>query len=78
MANISVDRISINVPRSRERGERLIRDIANGLANASLSRGSPDDVSSLDLNLRGAPNESDDALADRIVAELIRQLDRIA
>jgi hypothetical protein len=79
MDDISIARLSLDLPGfTAQRGERLARKIANGLEDVSLSRGPPADVSSLDISLRLAPDESDDALADRIVAELIRQLDRIA
>jgi hypothetical protein len=80
MADIGIDRLSLNLPGlSAQRGERIARKIADDLADAWQSLGSRTaDVSSLDLRLHGAPNETDDALANRILAELIRQLDRIA
>jgi hypothetical protein len=78
MADISIDRLSLNMPGSAQRGEYLARKIAEGLADPALSGGMPADVSSLNISLHRAPDESDDALADHIVAEIIRQLDRIA
>jgi hypothetical protein len=78
MADISIDRLSLNMPGSAQRGEHLARKIADGLADPALSRGMPADVSGLNISLRGAPNENDDALAGRIIAEIIRQLDRTA
>ncbi len=78
MADISIDRLSLNMPESAQRGEYLARKIADGLGGPALSRGMPADVSSLNISLQLAPDESDNALADRIVAEIVRQLDRIA
>jgi hypothetical protein len=78
MADISIDRLSLNMPESAQRGERLARKIADGLADPALRRGMPAGVSSLNISLHRAPDETDDALAGRIVAEIIQQLDRIA
>jgi hypothetical protein len=79
MADISIDRLSLTVPGfSAPRSERLVRQIVDGLADASLSPGPPADVSALTLSLCGVSTESDDALVGRIVAELIRQLDSIS
>ena len=78
MADISIERMTLRLPASAERGERLMRKVADGLAGISLSRGYRAEIPGLDVSLRRAPNESDDALAGRIVAELMRQLDRVA
>ncbi len=78
MTDINIERLSLNLPGwTAQRGERLARKLADGLARTGPSPGAPLDVSSLNINLRGMQNESDDALADHIVAEIIRQLDRI-
>jgi hypothetical protein len=78
MADISIDRLSINAPGTSQRGERLARLIADGLAAASPQDGSSLALSSLKTSLPWRGNESDEALADRIVAELLLRLDTTA
>lgn len=78
MANISIERLSLDMSGSAQRGERLARKIADGLADPALPRAKPAGVSSLNISLHRAPGESDDALAGRIVAGIVRQLDRTA
>ncbi len=78
MADISIGRLSINAPGTPQRGERLARLIADGLAVASLGAGASREASDFTMSLRGLANESDEALAERLVAELIARLDRSA
>ncbi|HTO79060.1 MAG TPA: hypothetical protein VMJ31_04715 [Methylocystis sp.] len=78
MADISIGRLSINVPATPQRGEKLARLIADGLAAASLGASGSREVSDLTMSLRGLANESDEALAERLVAELVARLDRSA
>jgi len=77
MSEWQIDRLSLSLAGgSAPRGERLARKIAERLADAPLAREGV--VPGLSVNLRGAPDESDEALAGRIVAEIIQQLNRIA
>jgi hypothetical protein len=79
MAHVSIDRIDIDLPGfSAQRGERIARLIAEGLAGCASFRTTPAAVSDLDVQLVGMLGESDEALARRIVAGIIRQLDRAA
>jgi len=79
MAEIHIERLSLDVPGlSAQRGERLARRIADGLAAAALGRGGAGAIPGLSISLRGAPGESDEALAGRIVAEIIQQFNQIA
>jgi hypothetical protein len=79
MADIQIDRLSLNLTGSTApRGETLARKIADGLADASLTPSAQSAIPCLSVNLRGAPGESDEALAGRIVAEILQQLNRIA
>jgi hypothetical protein len=79
MAYISIDQIDFSLPGvTAQRSEGIARKIADGLAASAGSLTIPATVPLLDINLVGTLDESDEALARRIVAEIVLQLDRIA
>jgi hypothetical protein len=79
MAALKIDRMSLKLPgMSARHGQQLAQDVAGCLAAAPLSSDGGSEVAALDLRVRRAAGESGDALARRIAAEIIRQLDRTA
>ncbi len=78
MAGVSIGRLSLHISAPAMPSEVLVHKITNGLVQARLSRYYPRNCCALELWLAGRPNESDEALANRIVAGLIRQLDLIS
>ena len=79
MAEISIDRMSLRFPAmSPQRGERMARKVADGLADSSLSSRASAALANVDLHLPGSSDDSDDVLASRIAAEIIRHLERIS
>jgi len=76
MAELQIDRLSLSLPSSSpERGERLARRIADGLAGWVSDSGSSVEINGLDLNLLGTDDEDDEILAGRIVTALLQLLD---
>jgi hypothetical protein len=77
MAGFNIERMSLRVPGlSPSRGEGLAQEIAGRLAGASLPAGARGEIAALEVRLPGVAGESDDALAARVTAEIVRQASR--
>ena len=77
MGQISIDRLTLQVPGfSDAEGRRLALAVANGLAAAALPDGAGD-VSTLQMDLTASPGVASDRLAGQIVAEILRQVERL-
>jgi hypothetical protein len=78
MTEVSIDRLTLQVPGfSEAEGRRLALAVADGLAAAGLP-GGDGDVSTLRVNLTANAEASPDRLAGKIVSEILRQLQRLA
>ena len=79
MANISIDRLSITLTdRSSGDGERLARLIAQKLTAASFSAQASGQRDSVNVAVQGANGSELDQLAEKVVDDLVRQLNRSA
>ena len=77
MAEISIDRMSVSLSSmSSGDSERLARLIAEKLVAASSSVAASGRHESVNVNLPGANGLGVDRLAEQIVDELVRQLNR--
>jgi hypothetical protein len=77
MADIRIDRLALQAPGlTAADGRRLAFRVADGLAAAGAAGGGRE-VSALRLDLTAAPGAGVDALAEQIVAEVLRQLRRL-
>jgi hypothetical protein len=77
MNDIAIDRLTLHVPGlSKAEGQRLALQIANGLG-AAADAGGDRDVASLRLDLVAMPNAGSDELARMVIAELVRQVQRL-
>jgi hypothetical protein len=77
MPDLTIERLSLHLSGLSERdGQHLVRLIADGLAQVSVSGGEDHDA------IKSAVTASQDVgmreISDRIVADIVRQLDRSA
>jgi hypothetical protein len=74
MSEVRIDRLSLQVPGlSPAEGQRLALRVANGIATAGAGGGGRD-IPDVRLDLTAAPGAGVDALAEQIVAEVLRQV----
>jgi len=79
MAELDIGALHLVLPGfTAPRSDALARAIARGLQDADALAGSERMVPELNLLLAGVAGESDEALAARIVRDIIGQLGRIA
>jgi hypothetical protein len=77
MANVSIDRLTLQVPGfSESDGKRLALAVAEALEAASLGR-ETGEVSTLRVDLSAGTGAQPNVLARRIVAEIARQVQRL-
>ena len=77
MAEISIDRLSVTLSgRSSSDGERLARLIAQRLAAASPGLRSSGPRDSVNVEVPGTNGQDLDQLAEQVVDDLVRQLNR--
>jgi len=76
MAQINIDRLVLEVPRMTEAGaQSLALAIANRLGTATLP-GASENVTMMRVDLAANFQAEHDQLADEIVSEILRQLQR--
>jgi hypothetical protein len=74
MTSINIDRLTLKLSGlSPQQGQHLARLITAGLASQEVSSYSRD-TPAMQLNITAQPNANIDWLADRIVSEVLRQL----
>jgi hypothetical protein len=77
MNDISIERLTLHVEGlSESEGRRLALQIASGLG-ATAAAGGGRDIASLRLGLVARPNAGSDELARQVIAELVRQVQRL-
>jgi hypothetical protein len=77
MAELFIDRLTLQVPGfSESEAQRLAWAIADGLAAADWRDGIGD-VSELRVDLTASADAKPNKLADQIVSEILRQLQRV-
>ena len=75
MSDLTIERLCLHLSGlSEEEGERLARLIADGLANVSMPGAENRDV--MKAVVTASPGADMQELSDRIVADLVRQIDR--
>jgi hypothetical protein len=75
MPDLTIERLSLHLSGlSESEGHRLARLIADGLAQVSISGGENRDVMSAAIT--ASPGVDMQELSERIVADVVRQLDR--
>ena len=77
MAEIIIDRLSLKLSALSERdGEYLARRIADALGAAAVALEGSRHLDAMQVNVTAEPGTPMDTLSQRIVAEMLRQLDR--
>jgi hypothetical protein len=77
MSEVRIDRLILQVPGlTPSEGKRLALQVAAGIATARAAGGGRD-IPALRLDLTAAPGGSVDALAEQLVAEIRRQIQRL-
>ena len=77
--DIHIDRLSLHAPGvAGPDAERLARQVANGLAGAAGSWPGPRYVESIQANLTSGRGTVTEELSARIVAEILRRVNRTA
>jgi hypothetical protein len=77
MAELSIDRLTLKLPDfSEHEARRLASLVAEGLAGAPRPAGPSRSVERLPVEVTGSRDESTDRLAQQIIAEILRQLER--
>ena len=77
MPGASINRLTLEVPGwSEVAARRLASAVADGLATAGLP-GASSNLSTLRVDLTAGANVQPDTLARQIVAEILRQLERL-
>ncbi len=77
MSEVRIDRLILQVPGlTPAEGKRLALQVAAGIATARAAGGGRD-IPALRLDLTAAPGGSVDALAEQLVAEIRRQIQRL-
>lgn len=77
MAEFVLDRLTLKLSGlSQHDGERLAERVAETLAVAALPCETPLQIDTLHVRLRARPEDGIDQLATRIVAEVLRQVER--
>jgi hypothetical protein len=77
MAAINIDQLALKLSGVSERdGQRLAQQIADGLAHASISAESSQQLDALRVNVTARPGDSMDWLSKQIIADILRQLNR--
>jgi hypothetical protein len=75
MPDVTIERLSLHLSGLSEgEGQRLARLIADGLAQVSISGGENRDV--MNAAITASPGVDMQELSERIVADVVRQLDR--
>jgi hypothetical protein len=75
MSDLTIERLSLHLSGLSEgEGQRLARLIADGLAQVSISGGENRDV--MNAAITASPGVDMQELSRRIVADVVRQLDR--
>lgn len=75
MSDLTIERLSLHLSGLSEgEGERLARLVADGLANVSMAGAANRDR--MKAVITASPGADMQELSDRIVADLVRQLDR--
>jgi hypothetical protein len=75
MPDLTIERLSLHLSGLSEgEGQRLARLIADGLAQVSISGGENRDV--MNAAITASPGVDMQKLSERIVADVVRQLDR--
>jgi hypothetical protein len=75
MPDLTIERLSLHLSGLSEgEGQRLARLIADGLAQVSISGGENRDV--MNAAITASPGVDMQELSERIVADVVRQLDR--
>ncbi len=77
MSEVRIDRLTLQVPGlTPAEGRRLALQVAWGVATVGAAGGGRD-VPALRLDLTAAPGIGVDALAEQVVAEVLRQVRRL-
>lgn len=77
MTNLNIDRLTLNLPAlSQSDGQRLARQIAEGLASGVITSQAARDSPNIHVTIPANSNPDVDWLADQIVAEVLRQLNQ--
>lgn len=77
MTVINVDRLTLKLSGvSQQDGQRLAKLVADKLGDREISLGSVQDVSSLQMRITAQTNGNMGWLADQIVSEILRHLNR--
>lgn len=77
MADVSIDRLTLQIPGFSETdGKRLALAVAEALEAATLGR-ETGEVSTLRVDLTAGAGAEPNLLAERIVAEVVRQVQRL-
>jgi len=77
MSEVRIDRLTLQVPGlTPAEGRRLALQVAAGIATAGAAGGGRD-IPTLRLDLTAAPSAGVDALAEQVVAEVLRQVRRL-
>jgi hypothetical protein len=75
MPDLTIERLSLNLSGlSEEEGQRLARLIADGLANVSMAGAGNRDA--MKATVSASPGAGMQELSQRIVADVVRQLDQ--
>ncbi len=78
MTAINIDRLTLKlVGISAEDGQRLAWLIAKGLASASIATEGMHSLDAIRVNVTTNPGSNADMLARQIVADVLRQLERV-
>ncbi len=78
MSIIKIDRLTLSLPTlSQSYGQRLARQIAQGLASGVITSGLAREAPNIQVTIpASSTTENVDWLADQIVAEVLRQLNQ--
>ncbi len=78
MTAINIDRLTLKLAGiSAEDGQRLARLIAKGLASSSIAAEGTHSLDTMRVNVAASAGSSVDMLARQIVADVLRQLERV-
>ncbi len=77
MAELNIDRLTLNLSAlSQSDGQRLARQIAEGLASGVIASGAARDAPNIHVTIPADSNADVDWLANQIVTEVLRQLNQ--
>ena len=77
MSGLVIDRLALKLSGlSESQGRQLARLLSEGFAAAPLPEGATGSTSRLQVDVRARPGEPLEALSERIVAQVLRELQR--